>query len=95
MPIANCIITPEWQVRASRSTDLMELWANQSSEHMTVNIVTGHQQYGKQYSVMANLLLLSLYLRADISLLQLGLAKALALYYKLALSDITGSNKFS
>lgn len=88
MPIANCIITPGC---IDGSGNLIELWAgesNLSSDHMTINIITSSNQTGNKYKVMANLALPSIWSASDISALQIGLAKALALYYSLALNEI-------
>jgi len=91
MPIANCIITSESQKNADNSNNLIELWAKESgksSEHMTINIITSYKQFGKKYSIMANLLLPSMWSSADISSLQVGLARALSQHYKLNLQDV-------
>ena len=88
MPIANCFVTSECQ---SGSGSLIELWAEEaghSSEHMTVNIVTGSQQFGNGYSVMATLYLPSVWSPSDVSSLQLGLARALSKYFKRPSSDV-------
>jgi len=88
MPIANCIVTKDCQ---PDSSNLIELWASesgQSSEHMTVNIISSTQQFGNRYAIMATLWLPSIWSIADISYLQSGLAKALAMYFNLAPSEI-------
>jgi hypothetical protein len=88
MPIANCIITAEC---SKRSGNLIELWSKASgisSKHMTINIVTSSEQLGNQYKVMAHLWLPSIWPTADISSLQLGLAKALSKHFSLAIHDV-------
>ncbi len=88
MPIANCIVTPHCQ---PGSGDLVERWASesgQSPEHMTVNIMTAVQQYGKEYHVMATLWLPSVWSDAGITSLQVGLARALAKHFDLALKEV-------
>lgn len=88
MPIANCVITPEC---IEGSSNLIELWSsesNLSSEHMTINLITSTSQLGNKYRVMTNLLLPSIWSSSDISLLQTGLAKALAQYFKLDINDV-------
>lgn len=88
MPIANCIVTPDCQ---QSSGNLVELWASESgnsSDHMTVNIITSNQQLGNQYSVMANLLLPSIWTASDISAIQTGLARALAKSFNVALTQV-------
>ncbi|SFG11376.1 hypothetical protein [Neptunomonas qingdaonensis] len=88
MPIANCFVTSNSQ---QGTTNLVELWAEESgksSEHMTINIMYSQQQIGNQYAVMANLLLPSIWSASDISSLQIGLARALAKYFSLNLSEV-------
>ncbi|HEY5703207.1 MAG TPA: hypothetical protein VIV20_07030 [Gammaproteobacteria bacterium] len=55
---------------------------------MTVNIITSNQQLGNQYSVMANLLLPSIWTASDISAIQTGLARALAKSFNVALTQV-------
>jgi hypothetical protein len=57
-------------------------------EHMTINIITSTEHLGKKYSMMATLLLPSIWSKPDITLLQIGLAKALILHCELSLEDI-------
>lgn len=89
MPIAHCIVTPECQPTGSE--DLVALWAaeaQQSPEHMTINIITSTQQHGAAYSVMAQLFLPSLWSRTHISVLQTGLARALARYFRITTEHV-------
>ena len=91
MPIAHCIVTENYLEAYDRSCNLIELWAiesTKSSEHMTVNIISNTEQQGKKYGIMANLLIPTIWQGEDISLLQLGLAKALSSYFKASLSDV-------
>tara|TARA_R110002049_G_scaffold161450_13_gene327029 strand:+ start:1909 stop:2238 length:330 start_codon:yes stop_codon:yes gene_type:complete len=88
MPIANCTITPEI---SGCSEELIALWASESgisSEHMTINIVTTSGQVGSKYAAMATLLLPSLWSDSEISSLQLGLARALAQYYAIPVTEV-------
>lgn len=88
MPIANCIVNRSCQPGDS---NIVELWSAEcgvTATHMTVNIVNAEQQFGKAYRVMAVLYLPSLWPAKDRSLLQLGLARALAKYFSEPLSEI-------
>jgi hypothetical protein len=88
MPIANCIVKADCQ---NSSNNLIELWAEESgvsSEHMTVNIVVSNEQLGNQYSVMATLSLPSAWSNTDISSLQVGLARAIAVHYDISIHDV-------
>lgn len=89
MPIANCFVAPSHSLRSS--VDIVAAWAKESgkgAEQMTVNMIYASQQRGKGYAVMANLLLPSLWSRSDISLLQIGLAKALATSFGVDINQI-------
>lgn len=91
MPIANCMVISNCYERALHSSDLVALWATESGkspEHMTINILKCAEQRGNSYDVMANLLLPSLWENKDVHSLQVGLAKALAKYFKVAISDV-------
>ena len=88
MPIANCVIAQEC---VQSSGNLIELWATESgmsSEHMTINIITSREQLGNKFKIMANLLLPSMWSTSDISLLQVGLAKALSNYFSVAINEV-------
>ncbi|GAB1259262.1 hypothetical protein [Aurantivibrio plasticivorans] len=88
MPIAHCIVQADC---VSGTEDVVALWTQQSgvsSEHMTVNLVQAQHQFGKAYKVMATLYLPSLWSRDKVDDLQLGLAKALADYFSIELSDV-------
>ncbi|NVK42733.1 MAG: hypothetical protein HWE39_15940 [Oceanospirillaceae bacterium] len=88
MPIANCWVHPNCDAKCE---DLIALWSKfsgQSSEHMTVNICQMQQQFGHAYQVTATLILPTLWQSDSISLLQLGLAKALIKYYGLKAKDV-------
>ena len=91
MPIANCIVTPKCQKRSSSTSNLIELWSNESkisSEHMTINVITSNEQLGNEYTIMATLLLPSIWSNSDISSLQIGLAKALTLHFNVSLKEV-------
>ena len=88
MPIANCIITQEC---TDTSGNLIELWAKASgvsAEHMTINIVNRQEQLGRQYKIMANLMLPSIWSKSNISSLQLGLASALSTHYLVEIDEV-------
>lgn len=88
MPIVNCFISPDCK---QGTGDLIALWAdesNQSSRHMTINMIKTHEQVGNAYKIVANLFLPSLWSATDISSLQTGLCKALSQYFILAVDDI-------
>lgn len=88
MPIANCVITPEC---LQDSESLIELWSSESgisAEHMTINLISSSKQIGKNYKIMASLALPSIWSLADISSLQLGLAKALSVNFSVAVSEV-------
>lgn len=88
MPVANCIFSLDCP---PATEDLVELWASESgvsSQNMSINIMTSKQQLGNQYTVMVNLLLPSIWSESEISMLQTGLARALAKCYGLALSQV-------
>jgi len=88
MPIVNCVVNSNCPVG---NGDLIKMWAaesGQSSEHMTINIIKSIQQFGQEYTVMANLQLPSLWSDKDISQIQVGLANALAKYFDLNLNQV-------
>jgi len=91
MPIANCIITTDCNKNSASPNDLIQRWASESKispDDMTVNITTSDAQQGKKYTVMANLLLPSVWSNADISQLQIGLAKALSSYFNVPPEEV-------
>lgn len=98
MPIANCILSPLCPSRPAagepeRVDDLIHLWATHADRahalsEMTVNVYHAHAQLGKQYRIMAHLLLPSIWSKEDVSALQLGLARALADYYAIAVDEV-------
>ncbi|MCP5206199.1 MAG: hypothetical protein H7A01_03260 [Hahellaceae bacterium] len=88
MPIANCIITEGCPEGIG---NIVELWAKESgvsSEHMTINFVTSSGQFGHKYKVMASLALPSVWSAQDVSLLQISLAKSLASYFLIDVSEV-------
>lgn len=91
MPIANCILTPKCINSSNPQDNLIDKWAkaaNQSSEHMTINLLTSAEQLGNTYQIMANLQLPSLWSPTDVSALQTGLAKALSGHFSVPLSTV-------
>jgi hypothetical protein len=88
MPIANCLITKECNQGAG---NLIALWAKESEvspEHMTINIVTSSEQLGNKYKIMANLALPSVWSTSDVSLLQIGLTRALSKHFTVAINEV-------
>jgi hypothetical protein len=88
MPVANCIVSPD---KRSGAGDLIKLWSRESgisSENMTINIIVADRQFGRSYSVMADLLLPSMWSGQSISALQTGLTRALAHYFLLDLQEV-------
>ncbi len=91
MPIANCIVEANYLENIDSSCNLIELWAiesTQSSEHMTINIIPSIEQHGNKYGIMANLFIPTIWQVEDISLLQLGLSRALSSYFKAPINAI-------
>ena len=89
MPIANCIVSPDCCSAVKES--LSFLWARESGkseEHMTINVIQSHQQFGHHYPVMVNLLLPAAWSDENVSCLQTGLAQALSIYFCLPVSRI-------
>ncbi|MFA3789771.1 hypothetical protein AB6T38_01495 [Aliiglaciecola sp. SL4] len=88
MPIANCVISQECSQSAG---SLIALWAQESEispQHMTINIITSSEQLGSKYKIMANLALPSMWSTSDISLLQIGLAKALSKHFSVTINEV-------
>ena len=91
MPIANCIITSDCIRNADSTIDLIELWSIASKispEHMTVNILASTEQVGNRYPAIATLLLPSSWSKSNVSSLQVGLSKALQLYFNLQAREV-------
>ncbi|WP_372883138.1 hypothetical protein [Psychromonas sp.] len=91
MPIANCRVVADCKRNSGELTELIELWSvasGKASDEMTVNLLEVSRQFGKQYKIMADLLLPSVWSATDISLLQLGLAGALSRYFAIAIDEI-------
>jgi hypothetical protein len=91
MPIANCHISIDFETKPDNTSRLIELWADnsiQSSDEMTVNLISVNQQHGKQYQILAQLLLPSIWSKPDVSLLQTGLAKALSIYFQIPINEV-------
>jgi len=91
-PIANCIVMDEYNVQPTqKECDLVARWARESgviSDHMTINIIPCHVQHGKHYTVMATLLLPSIWSGAEVSQLQKGLSRALSIHFNIPLQKI-------
>lgn len=91
MPIAHCILSDRIAAKSSDSAGLIEKWgkySKQDSTEMTVTIVLSEQQIGHTYGAICTLHLPNLWSPKSISLLQLGLAKAIAEHYGLKASDV-------
>jgi hypothetical protein len=91
MPIVNCFIAPGLDPAQTNQQDIIDLWgkeANQSTGHMAINWIRCTMQTGHSYPVMAELSLASLWSAEHISDIQVGLAKALAIYFSLSLEQV-------
>ncbi len=55
---------------------------------MTVNVIRSEKQFGNKYTVMANLQLPTMWSSSDVSVIQKGLARALAKYYDLEIAQV-------
>lgn len=91
MPIANCFVSPLYKSGLSNGNRLIDIWSKESgkpSDEMTINIIHVNEQVGKQYSVIANLVLPSIWSSDDITKLQIGLAHALSKFFEIHLSEI-------
>lgn len=91
MPIANCIVAPHCQKTSCTDDSLVDTWARESGvsdEQMTINLIRSNAQLGKPYTVMANLLLPSIWADEEISRLQKGLAEALRLYFEISINEV-------
>ena len=89
--MVNCFVSPYCKLRSSNSSQLIDLWSTESgkpADEMTINILHCNEQLGKQYRVMANLVLPSIWSSGDISLLQVGLAKAISMFFEIPLSEV-------
>ncbi len=77
MPIVNCFYTGDCE---TQTEGLIQAWAEesgQSSEHMTVNLISVESQGGVSIPMLAQLYLPSLWSDEKIHMLKKGLAKAL------------------
>jgi hypothetical protein len=91
MPIANCYILSSLDTISVDESELISLWAsksNISSDEMTVNLIEVNKQVGKKYSVVAQLLLPSMWSRPKVSSLQTSLANAFSQCYKVPLEQV-------
>lgn len=91
MPVANCVVCKDCYQRVNSNRSLIALWADESgksAQHMSVNIIEAVQQQGNACPILANLYLPSLWSEQDIDALQTGLAKALARYFEVAVSQV-------
>lgn len=91
MPIARCTVLKTCLQNASLKHDPVVLWREKSginSDEMTISVTGCEQQFGKQYKVLAELYLPSLWSASNKQQLQLGLALALAEYFSTALNNI-------
>ena len=81
MPVAHCVITPDCAERLDGARDLAAMWgaeAGKPDDELTVNLVVGVLQSGRDYPIVASLYLPSLWADDDVSALQTGLARALS-----------------
>ncbi len=85
MPIANCYIHNE----ISRNADFQQMvseWAENlqiSETDITLNVITDFKQFGKDYTVMVNLFLPSLWSEADIEKIQQSLSGLIQKHLKI------------
>lgn len=91
MPIANCFILSSLNTTSVDESELVSSWTSTStisSDEMTVNLIEVNKQVGKSYSIIAQLLLPSIWPRAEVSSLQTGLAQALSQCYKVPFEQV-------
>lgn len=92
MPIANCILSPTVrQKNATSHAGLIDLWAQysgQTSAEMTITVLSGEQQFGKNYAAICSLHLPALWSSEAVTSLQLGLSRAISDYYQLEPSEV-------
>ncbi|WP_230556737.1 hypothetical protein [Teredinibacter turnerae] len=88
MPVAHCIVAETCQFEPISPVDLWAREAKQSPDEMTVTVVRRCQYFGKPHGVIANLYLPTAWSKNKASVLQVGLARALAQYCKTSLQDV-------
>jgi hypothetical protein len=88
LPIAQCIVDARL---VAGGEDPAELWCKESGiacDEMTINIIRSVQQFGKPCPVIAQLMLPSLWAAPEVTLLQTGLARALARHFNLTADQV-------
>ncbi|MBR9786968.1 MAG: hypothetical protein GYB40_03425 [Vibrionaceae bacterium] len=91
MPIASCILSPNVSEKPITSESFIELWGKHSgldTSELTVTVVRGEEQFGKEYLAVCSLNLPSIWSTKSVSLLQLGLSSAISEYYGLETSQV-------
>ncbi|HCG8634573.1 TPA: hypothetical protein NJ564_004558 [Vibrio parahaemolyticus] len=91
MPIANCILSPNAPDKSISSVNMIELWGKHcglDTSEMTVTVVRGEAQFGKEYLAVCSLNLPTIWSSKSISLLQLGLSSAISEYFGLDASKV-------
>lgn len=91
MPIAHCRLRSSLRYSPENLSALIELWSDYAgiaSEEMTVTLVSVDQIAGRHYSAMAELQLPTLWSKAQVADLQLGLARALSHFFALPAAEV-------
>ena len=91
MPIANCVLGPGCSMQPGDPDALVNAWADlsgQDKSEMTVNLIRAEAQSGRPYAVIATLVLPDLWAPRKVSLLQCGLAGALASCLEVPVAEV-------
>ncbi len=91
MPIATCVLESGLNATSPHDENVVELWsryANVSSNEMSVSFINSSASFGKSYALQASLILPSLWSKAEMNQLQLGLSRGLADYFSIDPSSI-------
>ena len=90
MPVASCVLAPELAL-VGRAEDLLLAWSNQAGVDqslLTLDICRAEQRLGKSYLIITTLFLPSAWSPSQVNTIQLALAKTLAIYFQIELSDV-------
>ena len=91
MPVANCLLGPSCPTQPGDPDELINAWAalsGQDQSEKTVNLMWAQAQAGRPYAVIATLVLPDLWPPTKVSLLQNGLAGALASYLEVPVTEV-------
>ncbi len=91
MPIAHCRLKSSLRYTPEDLSTLIELWSDDAgiaSDEMTITLVSVDQMAGHHYSAMAELYLPTLWSKAEVAALQLGLARALSSVFSLPAEEV-------